>query len=549
MNKTNLKFFIFMSVLFLSFFMACKSKETSNTEDATPPSTDNTEIEAYQVTDNEISLRWKRSVDNVTLSNDVVYSIYISTDSSLDTLEGVHSNGERLHQLSLASILGNDLGEFDYSNRITLNTVTHSKASKILPKNNISEGKHTYLTAKISGLDRDTAYYLNIMVEDEGKNQSLYQSIQQRTKYYGVALTFTPDGGIYSSDQMVTISAEPESGSTKYVHQTTVPIDIDTLSKSDFVQYSSDIPVLGDKKQVTIYAYGTHPIYPDSEIISATFGIDYKMPRFSSPEGTYTSVQNITLTTTVNGATIYYTTDGSSPNTDKMLYTDPIYLSGEVNPVTIKAITIKEGITPSAVAEAKYVLLLDQVLIPEITNPPTKGNSQYIPDNPYLEISTTTGAIIYYTLDGTVPDESSTVFTPSTIMLDSTTDWNITARAYKSGMYKSEISTGQYHMMTAQPRINIPGDCVYGYSWWTGGYYNCPTSFDVSMDSPDPTATIYYTWGTACWNAPSNSDSTYDGETFTLTDPDLEGNCIVAISYTEKLGYSYWSNFGKIYYP
>ena len=76
-------------------------------------------------------------------------------------------------------------------------------------------------------------------------------------------------------------------------------------------------------------------------------------PTFSPAEGTYTEAQNVTISTTTDGATIYYTTDGSEPTTSSSVYNGAINVSSNT---TIKAIAVKEGINNSAVAEADYII-------------------------------------------------------------------------------------------------------------------------------------------------------------------------------------------------
>ena len=52
------------------------------------------------------------------------------------------------------------------------------------------------------------------------------------------------------------------------------------------------------------------------------------MPAFSPAAGTYTSAQTVTLSTTTSGASIRYTTDGSTPTeTAGTLYSAPITVS------------------------------------------------------------------------------------------------------------------------------------------------------------------------------------------------------------------------------
>ena len=63
-------------------------------------------------------------------------------------------------------------------------------------------------------------------------------------------------------------------------------------------------------------------------------------PTFTPTEGTYTSTQNVTLSCTTNGATIYYTTDGSTPTSSSNKYESAISIE---ETTTIKAIAIKGG--------------------------------------------------------------------------------------------------------------------------------------------------------------------------------------------------------------
>ena len=75
-------------------------------------------------------------------------------------------------------------------------------------------------------------------------------------------------------------------------------------------------------------------------------------PTFSPAAGTYTSAQNVTLSTETAGATIYYTTNGVDPTTSSSVYSTPISVSSTT---TIKAIATAAGYDNSSVATAKYV--------------------------------------------------------------------------------------------------------------------------------------------------------------------------------------------------
>lgn len=84
-------------------------------------------------------------------------------------------------------------------------------------------------------------------------------------------------------------------------------------------------------------------------------------PTFSPEEGTYNTAQTVTITTATNGASIYYTTDGSTPTSSSTLYTGSITIT---TTTTLRAIAIKDGAS-SAVATATFT----------ITVAPTDNNS------------------------------------------------------------------------------------------------------------------------------------------------------------------------------
>lgn len=76
-------------------------------------------------------------------------------------------------------------------------------------------------------------------------------------------------------------------------------------------------------------------------------------PSFSPEGGTYNSAQSVTILDTTPNATIYYTTDGSTPTTDSPTYSGPITVSSTE---TIEAIAAASGYSNSAVASATYTI-------------------------------------------------------------------------------------------------------------------------------------------------------------------------------------------------
>ena len=92
--------------------------------------------------------------------------------------------------------------------------------------------------------------------------------------------------------------------------------------------------------------------------------------------GSYTENQNVTLSTSTEGAEIYYTTDGSTPDkTNGTKYTGAISVTGtEGKDVTtvIKAVAVKDGMQDSEVQIFEYKISIpDTAVAPGITTQPT----------------------------------------------------------------------------------------------------------------------------------------------------------------------------------
>jgi hypothetical protein len=76
-------------------------------------------------------------------------------------------------------------------------------------------------------------------------------------------------------------------------------------------------------------------------------------PTFSTPSGTYTSAQTVTISDAMAGATIYYTTNGTTPATSSTRYTGTITV---FTSETIEAIAVASGYANSVVASAVYTI-------------------------------------------------------------------------------------------------------------------------------------------------------------------------------------------------
>ena len=116
-------------------------------------------------------------------------------------------------------------------------------------------------------------------------------------------------------------------------------------NRNPFVDYPGlEEYIWGDKKNEPF----------DYDDYNATVAV--RMPTFSPDGGTYTSPQSVTISCATDGATIYYTIDGSTPGANNHAG----YGTTEVNvavtqSMTIKAVAVKNGVS-SEVASATYTV-------------------------------------------------------------------------------------------------------------------------------------------------------------------------------------------------
>ena len=74
-------------------------------------------------------------------------------------------------------------------------------------------------------------------------------------------------------------------------------------------------------------------------------------PVISPNGGSFSGTRTVTITTDIEGAVIYYTTDGSDPTTSSTLYTGPFTLN---NSATVKAVAVVDGQIVSKIASASF---------------------------------------------------------------------------------------------------------------------------------------------------------------------------------------------------
>jgi len=191
-------------------------------------------------------------------------------------------------------------------------------------------------------------------------------------------------------------------------------------------------------------------------------------PTFSPAAGTFSAAQSVSLSDSTAGASIHYTTDGTTPSSASTLFSSatPIAVNSTT---TIQAIAVASGYLNSAIGSATYTINLPAAAAPTFSPAPgsyTTAQSVSLAD-------TTIGAAIYYTIDGATPTANSTRFTTGTPISVSTTT-TINAIAIVANYSNSAVATGTYtlpgsasavsvvmstndetDLLTAQPSVNF----------------------------------------------------------------------------------------------
>ena len=244
------------------------------------------------------------------------------------------------------------------------------------------------------------------------------------------APTFTPAPGQYTTAQTVTIATTTPSTAIYFTTDGSFPA---TSATGTTQIYAGPITVSATQ---TVQAIATATGFVQSPIAVASYGIGSLAgtPSFSMPTGTYTGAQTVALSDSTPGATIYFTTDGSTPSSSSTVYAGPIVVSASE---TVQAIAAAVGYSNSNIASAAFAINLPQTVTPTFT--PAAGT--YTSTQTVSISDATAGAVIYYTTDGSIPTSSSSVYTgPLTVAASET----IEAIAFASGDSPSAIASAAY---------------------------------------------------------------------------------------------------------
>ena len=232
---------------------------------------------------------------------------------------------------------------------------------------------------------------------------------------------------------------------------------------------------------------------PESVMVTATFiKQTVATPVFFPGSGTsFTGTLSVAISCATVGAEIRYTLDGLTPSALSPLYTGPLAISVST---TVCAKAFKLGMYNSPAEISSYSR--QQVATPVIV--PGSG-LVFIGSNLITVLCATGDAEIRYTLDGTPPTLSSTLYTgPFSLFATAT----VRVKAFKAGMTDSAVVFQTVTQQSAEtPIISPPSTTAF------------TSNLVVSVSCATPGATIRYTTD---GNDPTGSSALYTGA-FTLS--------------------------------
>jgi hypothetical protein len=260
---------------------------------------------------------------------------------------------------------------------------------------------------------------------------------------------FSLAAGTYTTAQSVTLTSTTKNATIYYTINGATP----TIALTKYTG-AITVPATAPLTE-TIKAIAVATGYANSTVASAIYTMTPPAvaPKFSPAGGTYTTAQTVTLSDTTNGATIYYTTNGSTPSAASTKYTGVITVPATAPATeTIKAIAVAKGYANSSVASAVYTMT-PPAAAPKFS--PAGGT--YTTAQTVTLSDTTTGATIYYTTNGSTPSAASTKYTGViTVPATAPATETIKAIAVAKGYANSSVTSAVYKMTppAAAPKLS-----------------------------------------------------------------------------------------------
>ena len=202
------------------------------------------------------------------------------------------------------------------------------------------------------------------------------KSVAIKFDLYNNAGEGTDSTGVYTDGALPTVPAVDmtasgvilRSGDSISAHVTydgttlTITLFDPVVNKSFTLAHAINIPqVVGANTAYVGFTGSTGGATASQKILSWTYAPQMppsiaatSTPTFSSPGGSYSTSRSIVLSSATQAATIYYTTNGTTPTAASAVYSGPLVVG--TGTTTIEAIAVANGFSPSAVATATYIV-------------------------------------------------------------------------------------------------------------------------------------------------------------------------------------------------
>ena len=255
--------------------------------------------------------------------------------------------------------------------------------------------------------------------------------------YKAATPVFTPTPGTYTTIQTVSISDSSSGVTIYYTTNNTAPTSNSTVYSGPGVVSAS----------VTIRAIAEGTGFTNSTVATGAYTINLptaSTPAFSPSPGTYSTTQTVTISDGTAGATIYYTTDGSTPTTASVLNgTAPINITVS-STTTLNALAVAYNYLNSTVASAVYTLQATTPVFSPVAGTYSTTQTVTISDS-------TAGNTIYYTTDGSTPTTGSATYSAAITVSSTET---LKAIAAAGTLANSTVGSAVYTLQANTPTFS-----------------------------------------------------------------------------------------------
>ncbi|MFA6295800.1 MAG: chitobiase/beta-hexosaminidase C-terminal domain-containing protein [Patescibacteria group bacterium] len=333
-------------------------------------------------------------------------------------------------------------GSFTTADGIITNNIASWYIDYIAPVTKASPTSGTYNTAKLITLTTDepaTTYYtkdgstpttssavyttqINLSANTILKffSKDVVGNIETvKTEIYIIdtiapTTTASPVAGTYKTAQAITLKAVDTNTGVSATYYTT---DGSTPTTSSSV-YSSPITI---SQNATLKFFSKDNVGNTETVKTAVYVIDTVAPTTTASPvgGNYATDQTVTLTATDDNSGVsatYYTLDGKTPTTSSLVYSSPISLTSNTS---LKFFSKDKAGNVEAVKTVVYAI---DKLAPTTTASPIGGTYTSNQAVTLTAIDTNTGvSATYYTIDGSTPTASSSVYSSKITISQNTT--------------------------------------------------------------------------------------------------------------------------------